>query len=208
MIEFDVRATSDGRMVILHDASVDRTTNGSGQIWELSFDEVSKLDASAGHAEHAGTRVPTLPEVLDFLPRGIELNIHVYPGPEDGAAIVNSVCDEIRARDLYADAFIAGDERVMELMAGTDARVRRCLLQIASESTTYARQASQMGCSNLHPSNKITTARFCEEAHRLGLIVHPYYADDEAEMLRLIECGVDGILTNNPALLVELLGRG
>ncbi len=207
MVEFDVRATSDGSMVILHDASVDRTTDGSGQIWELSFDEVSQLDASAGHAEYAGTRMPTLHQVLDFLPRGIELNIHVYPGPDDGAAIVNSVCEEIRARDLYTNAFIAGDDRVMGLAVGADSRVRRCLLEIASESATYARRASQMGCSNLQPSNRITTTQLCEEAHRLGLIVHPYYADDETEMLRLIECGVDGILTNNPKLLVEFLER-
>jgi glycerophosphoryl diester phosphodiesterase len=205
MVEFDVRATADGRMVILHDPSVDRTTDGSGQIWELSFEEVSKLDASAGHADYAGTRMPTLQEVLDFLPRGIELNIHVYPGPEDGAAIVNSVCEEIRVRDLYASAFIAGDVRVTELIVSTDSRVRRCLLEFASESATYVQRSTEMGCSNLQPSNKITTSQLCEEAHRLGLIVHPYYADDETEMLRLIECGVDGILTNDPKLLIELL---
>lgn len=152
--------------------------------------------------------MPTLHEVLDFLPREIELNIHVYPRPEDGAAIVDSVCDEIRTRDLYASAFIAGDVRVMELIVNADSRVRCCLLEFASESAIYAQRASQMGCSNLQPANKITTAEICEEAHDLGLIVHPYYADDETEMLRLIECGVDGILTNNPKLLVEHLGRG
>jgi glycerophosphoryl diester phosphodiesterase len=100
MVEFDVRATADGALVILHDAAVDRTTDGAGSIWELSFQQVEKLDASAGHSGFSGTRMPTLQEVLDFLPREIELNIHVYPGPDDGEAIVGAVCREIRARDL------------------------------------------------------------------------------------------------------------
>jgi len=205
MIEFDVRATADGAMVILHDASVDRTTDGSGQIWELPYLEVEQLDASAGHEGYSGTRIPTLGEVLDFIPRGIELNIHVYPGPDDGEAIVGSVCEEIHARDLYDSAFIAGADEVMKLVISRDSKVRRCLLG-SQNRPRYAQLGREMGCSNSQPLNTITTREFCDEAHQLELIVHPFYADDETEMLRLIECGVDGILTNQPERMIQLLG--
>ena len=205
MIEFDIRATADGAMVILHDASVDRTTDGSGLIWDLPFREVEQLDASAGHEGYAGTRIPTLCEVLDFIPPGIELNIHVYPGPDDGEAVVGSVCAEIDARDLYDTAFVAGADEVMKLVISRNSKVRRCLLG-SQNWPRYAQLAREMGCSNLQPLNTITTKEFCEEAHQLELIVHPFYADDETEMLRLIECGVDGILTNQPERMIQLLG--
>lgn len=207
MVEFDVRATADGHLVILHDESVDRTTDGAGKIWQLSFEQVRRLDANAGHADYAGIQIPTLREVLDCLPRTMELNIHVYPGPTDGASIVEKVCRDIQARDLYATAFIAGADEVMQLVIDTDAKVRRCLLGSQDRVDTYAQLAKQMGCSNVQPLHRITTSAFCEEAHRLGLFVHPFYADDEAEMTRLIKCGVDGILTNYPSRLIQLRER-
>ena len=205
MVEFDVRATADGNLVILHDPTVDRTTNGNGQIWDLSLQYVRQLDANAGHVKFTGIQIPTLEEVLDFLPSTMELNIHVYPGPHDGAAIVTKVCLEIASRNLYANAFIAGSDAVMQLVMAQDTKVRRCLLGSQNRPTTYAPLAKSMGCSNVQPLNSITTDEFCEEAHRLGLIIHPFYADDTAEMMRLIECGVDGILTNFPERLIELL---
>ena len=205
MVEFDVRATADGALVILHDSSVDRTTNGAGQIWQLSFQQVRQLDASAGHKDYAGVQIPTLQEVLDFLPSEMELNIHVYPGPKDAESIVGKVCQEIQSRQLYGNAFIAGADDVMQLVIRTDEKVRRCLLGSQNRADSYAQLASEMGCSNLQPLNSITTREFCDEAHRLDLIVHPFYADDEADMKRLIECGVDGILTNRPERMVQLL---
>jgi glycerophosphoryl diester phosphodiesterase len=204
MVEFDIRATTDGALVLLHDSAVDRTTDGSGQIWDLSLAEVRQLDASASCEEYAGIQIPTLAEVLDFLPRAMELNIHVYPGPADGASIVERVCREIRTRDLYATAFIAGADEVMELVIQLDVKVRRCLLGSQGRADTYVQLASAMGCSNSQPLHRITTSEFCDQAHRLGLFVHPFYADDETEMMRLIECGVDGILTNYPERLIQL----
>ena len=205
MVEFDVRATADGVPVILHDPTVDRTSDGAGTIWELDFLQVEALDAAAGHAAHAGVGIPTLTAVLDFLPAGLELNIHVYPGPADGPSLVDRVCHEIRERDLLATAFIAGDDEVMRLVVDRDPRVRRCLLGSQGRAHVYAELAHEFGCSNCQPHNSITDRALCDRAHGLGLTVHPFYADDLDEMRRLIDCGVDGILTNRPALLIDLL---
>jgi glycerophosphoryl diester phosphodiesterase len=205
MIEFDVRSTADGRMVLLHDPSVDRTTDGLGNIWELSFDEVREFDACASFSALSGVRIPTFEEALDYFPRDIELNIHVYPGPDDGQSLVASVCNEIASRDLYSDAFTAGSAEVMNLVIREDSKVRRCLLGCQNQPESYARRASELGCTNSQPLNSITTKEFCDEAHALGLTVHPFYADDETEMIRLIQCGVDGILTNYPERMVRLL---
>lgn len=208
MVEFDVRATRDGALVLLHDPTVDRTTDGSGNIWDLDLEQVRALDASAGKGDFAGVRMPTLDEALDVFPAAMELNIHVYPGPEDAEAIVDGVCQRIAERGRYATAFIAGSDEVMQLVIARDPRVRRCLLGSQDRAAEYPRIAADMGCGNIQPLHRITTPGLVEEAHALGLVVHPFYADDEAEMRRLIGCGVDGILTNQPARLIDVLARG
>ena len=208
MVEFDVRATRDGALVLLHDPSVDRTTDGNGNIWELDLAQVRALDACAGKQDFAGVGIPTLDEALDVFPAAMELNMHVYPGPDDGEAIVDGVCRRIAARGLYDTAFVAGSDEVMRLVIERDARVRRCLLGSQDRAAEYARIAAGMGCGNIQPLNRITTPELVAEAHALELVVHPFYADDEAEMSRLIGCGVDGILTNQPARLIGVLERG
>ena len=210
MVEFDVRATRDGELALLHDPTVDRTTDGAGKIWELDWAQVRALDASAGKGDFAGVRIPTLDEALDVFPAAMELNIHVYPGPDDGAAIVDGVCRRIAERGLYGSAFIAGSDEVMGLVIERDPGVRRCLLGSQDRAEAYPQLAADMGCGNIQPLHRITTPGLVETAHGLGLVVHPFYADDEADMKRLIGCGGDGILTNQPARLIALLesGRG
>ncbi|MEE2872812.1 MAG: glycerophosphodiester phosphodiesterase family protein, partial [Candidatus Latescibacterota bacterium] len=177
MVEFDVRATADGHLVILHDETVDRTTDGTGKIWQLSFAETRRLNADAGHDAHAGVQIPTLHETLDCLPGGMQLNMHVYPGPSDGDAIVDQVCQTIKVRNLYATAFIAGSDEVIQLVINTDAKVRRCLLGSQNRVEIYAQLAKQMGCCNVQPLHRIVSKEFCDKAHRLGLFIHPFYAD-------------------------------
>ncbi len=87
MIEFDVAATRDGKLVLMHDATVDRTTDGKGRVDALSFDEIRALDAGAWFGpDFAGTRVPTLTEALAVIPETILCNVHLRGGPEVGAA--------------------------------------------------------------------------------------------------------------------------
>ena len=206
MVEFDVRMTSDSRCVILHDPAVDRTTDGSGKIWELDLSTVKSLDASHRHRESfSSVGIPTLQELLDTLPPTIELNIHVYPGPDDIGSIVEETCSQIRDRNRYNSAFISGSEEVMREVIATDSGVRRCLLDRADDPATYLVKCGDFSCYACQPSNTITTQSLCDEAHRLGFRVNPYYADEKSEMERLIACGVDGILTNTPERLIELL---
>ena len=77
MIELDVKLTKDGKMVIMHDPTVNRTTNGTGAVAELTFDEIRSLDAGVKFdPKFAGTKVPTLEEALDCIPNNIWINVH------------------------------------------------------------------------------------------------------------------------------------
>ena len=89
-VELDVRHTKDGRFVLMHDATVDRTTDGRGRVDALTFEEIRRLDAGIKKSERfAGTKVPTFEEALDCLPRNIWINVHTYTDkPETVARII------------------------------------------------------------------------------------------------------------------------
>tara|TARA_B100000579_G_scaffold432963_1_gene450848 strand:- start:925 stop:1656 length:732 start_codon:yes stop_codon:yes gene_type:complete len=208
MIEFDIRATSDGKLIVLHDDRVDRTTDGKGFIWDLSYREVVELDAATNHVGYSDIRIPLLEHVLDTITRDVQLNIHVYSGPGDGMRIAKNICETIKSRDLYNTVFVASLDPIVEHVRKIDNKVRRCLLGSMNRMDRYIDLSEDFGCSNIQPAYKFTTIEFCQRAKRLGLTIHPYYpGDDLAEMQRLIDCGVDGILTDYPHLLIDFIDK-
>lgn len=204
-MEFDVRRTLDGGLFILHDPTIDRTTDGSGPILELTTCLVAGLDAGGWFAPRfRGQRVPTFTEALAACP--MVCNVNLYPGPDDLEAIVDEVVAALADAGRLADSYIAASAAVVDRVARVEPRLERCLLEWAGEHD-YPERSADRGCRILQPSNRVVTPEFIARAHALGQEVHPFFADDEGEMRRLIDCGVDGILTNQPARLLALIGR-
>ena len=198
-VEYDVRLSADGRPVLMHDATVDRTTNGEGCVWQLSYEQLAALDASGGRPGFAGVRIPTLDEVLLAVPPSVEMNVHVNPGPTDCMALTRLVCAAVVRYGRLESCFVTGNEDVMEAALQYDSRVRRCMG--SRPPAVY----DQYRCYGIQPRNNLTDAALCEEAHAAGRLVWPFFANDEEEMLRLVESGVDGILTDVPEKLMALL---
>jgi len=205
-VEFDVRRTKDGQLIICHDAKVDRTTDGMGNIWELTLAEIKALDAGS-HLDprFAGERVPTLAEALAACP--MVCNVHVYPGPDDLDAIIDETIAELLAQDRLETAFIAGFGGVVERVAEVEPRLDRCWLSGQSEPH-YPEGAAERGCRILQPWYGQLDADLVQRAHTLGQQVHPFFADDADNMRKFIALGVDGLLTNQPALLQQVLAEG
>lgn len=206
-MEFDVRRTQDGHLVVIHDPTVNRTTNGSGSLWELTFCAVRSLDAGSHKgAEFASEKIPTFEETLDACP--MICNVNLYPGPHDLELIIDEVVQTLVDKGRLGDSFIAADMAVIDRVAEVKPDLACCLLGNWAANPDYPQISLDHGCLILQPSNKIVTPEHCAKAHELGQTVHPFFADDAAEMKRLIECGVDGILTNEPALLQQVLQGG
>lgn len=200
MIEFDVRRTADGRFIVMHDARVERTTNGTGEIGNLTFEKIRSLDAGNGQ------KVPTLDEATDYA-RHLILNIHAYPQANgDSEAMADELMVEFQRKDMYDCAFVAScDAPLLQRLRTTEKRIRLCPL-LRQKSPDYVAQALKLSsCEVLQPYNSVVTPELVREAHSHGLKVNPFYADDEKEMRRLIDCGVDGLLTNCPEKLLNLL---
>ena len=198
-VEYDVRLSADGQPVLLHDGTVDRTTDGAGSVWELSYDQLAALDASGGKREFAGARIPTLEEALQVVPPSVEMNVHVNPGPADCEALTRLVCAALLRHGRLESSFVTGNEDVMDVVLQCEPRVRRCMGSRPPE--VY----EEYGCYGIQPRNHLTDAALCEEAHAAGRLVWPFYANEPDEMRRLVEAGVDGILTDVPETLMALL---
>jgi glycerophosphoryl diester phosphodiesterase len=195
-------------MVAIHDPTVDRTSNGSGAVSELALEQIKSLDAGSWVSpEFASQRYLTLQEVLDMLGHRTELNIHLKAGQSTREKMVKATKSEIEARNLLGEAFVASDQETIELCRKIQPGLRTCNLATVPVDS-YISRSKSLGCRILQPKNTDVDIDFLLEAHSLGMVVNPFYADDPDEMRRLIDCGVDGILTNRPDLLVDLVREG
>ena len=203
MIEFDVGMTADGAAMILHDGSVDRTTDGTGGLASLTFDQVRELDAGSHRdAKFAGEPIPTLVEALEAIPSGIVLNVHVKPA----AGVVAETVSTLQRVGRAADAVLAGEADQMRESQRLCPELRRCNLGRQGQAD-YLDLCVELGVPWLQYSHAQVTEASVAAAHERGITVNCFYANDEAEMRRQIECGVDYILTDHPALLLRVLGR-
>lgn len=207
-IEFDVRLTRDGEFVVIHDDTVDRTSDGAGSVKEMTLKELKELDFGVWFdPAFSGQRILTLSELLDLISGRVRMNVHLKADSTDRAQLVEGVVEALVGRQLLEKAFIASDEETVRLVREVEPRLATCNLT-TKPPETYIERSLAMGCTILQPRNRPNKERlersFVEQAHRYGLEVNPFYADTPDEMRRLIACGVDGILTNRPDLLIQV----
>ncbi len=206
-LEFDLRLTGDGALAVIHDAAVERTSSGKGMVRELTLAQLREFDAGSWFSPtFAGERHPSLQEVLDCAGGLARLNVHVKASDKDREIVIPRVVRELESRGLLASAYLASDELTVALARDLDPKVEICNLTVEPADTFIDRSLS-IGCRILQPRNRMVTAPFVEEAHGKSMEVNPFYADEEGEMRRLISLGVDGILTNYPDRLMDLIRR-
>ena len=207
MIEFDVHLAKDESLIVIHDGTVDRTSDGSGSVSEMTLSEIKALDAGGWFdPAFVGQRLLTLQETLDLIGGKVRLNVHVKAYDHGRERVVAMTVEELERRNLLEQAFVASDQESIECARRIQPSVEICNLSTRPKET-YIERSLAIGCCILQPGNQQVDAEFVVEAHRHGMEVNPFYADDVPEMRRLIECGVDGILTNYPDRLLEVRCR-
>ena len=118
MIEFDVTFSRDGQLVLIHDSTVDRTTNGKGAVSSLTLSELKKLDAGGWKDKRfAGVRMPTLDEALAMMPENIWLNVHLKETPGQAEKLAGQVAGRIVAHRRQHQAFLACGARAAAAVA-------------------------------------------------------------------------------------------
>jgi glycerophosphoryl diester phosphodiesterase len=204
-VEVDVALTSDGHPVLLHDARVDRTTDGTGRLDSLTLAEVRALDAGSWFdPQYAGTRVPTLVEFLDLLDESGGRAIIELKGEWDAAAM-DAALAEVTRRDLAARVAIASfDARSLALSAAASEVVPRLLIlkHLPKDVVTATQQA---GVRGIIVDRKAVLARpeVVDALHAEGTRVVVYTLNKDAQWDAVTALGVDGIVTDEPHTLSE-----
>lgn len=211
-VELDAKLTADGHVIVIHDATVNRTTDGSGRVSTFALGEIRKLDAGAWFdSKFTGTRVPLLEEVFEALGGEKLINIELtnYSTPRDGLA--EKVCELIRKhnnqKQIIFSSFFASN---LKIAARIMPEVPRGLLAMPGWLGLWARSFGFMfgDYQALHPHISNASREQVQRAHRLKRRVHVWTANSAEEIARLKDWGVDGIFTDDPAMALRALGRG
>lgn len=219
-LELDVHMTRDGRIVVIHDDTLGRTTDGAGFVRNKTLAELKQLDAGyrfAGNGDYPyrgeGLRVPTLEEVFDEFP-DVAVNVEIK---EDQPEVEEAVLRVIRKagageRTLVAAGRYVVIKRFREVSGGeisTSASVREIrafflLSRLGLENLSEpAYDALQVPVN--YRGVEVVTPRFVDAAHSRGVRVDAWTLDEPGEMRRLLDKGVDVIMTNHPGTLRKVL---
>lgn len=199
-IEIDIHLTSDGIPVVIHDPTLQRTTNAQSSIRveEITLEELKKLDAGSWFSsEFTGETIPTLAEVLSLNRQGIKLMIEIKKGIVQGSKLVNAILPHLPKNDptIHLGSF---ELDIVEALQSTD----YSLIGIVEEPENIQKFLDQ-GLSHLAIWSQILEPRLIETLHEKGVDVWVFTVDDidKASFLRSI--GVDGIITNHPRKISE-----
>lgn len=223
VLELDVHSTADGALVVMHDATLDRTTNGTGRVNQMSLAELKKLDAGFHFTPDGGktfpfrgrgVTVPTLQEIFDALP-GKTFNVEPKQAEP---SVVKPLCEILRARKM-TESVIVGSFRQQAIdefraecaevaTAATPSEVRDFLaLYKLGLGESYSPPMQVLQVPERLGSLQIVSEDFLETARRLNLKVHVWTINETEDMQRLLEMRVDGIMTDYPDRLLKLLGN-
>ncbi|MDR7522416.1 MAG: glycerophosphodiester phosphodiesterase family protein [Armatimonadota bacterium] len=218
-LEMDLHASAEGEVVVIHDATLQRTTTGRGYVRQTPLAELKRLDAGSWfHSRFAGERIPTLREVLEMVRASgdtrIRLNLETKydanaPPPADfeerilGLVREAGMSDRILLQSFFSPSLV----RVRALSAAVPTAVLRRVSDIPSDAVAVVREVR---ASVYSPNFRLIGPDLVEALHRAGVPVVPWTVNEPADMERLLEAGIgrlpgDGIITDYPDRLLQLL---
>ncbi|MFC1889373.1 glycerophosphodiester phosphodiesterase [Thermodesulfobacteriota bacterium] len=220
ILEIDVHATSDGHVVILHDATVDRTTDGTGRVRDMPLDELRDLDAAYRFSLDGGETyplrgrditIPTLAEAFERFPEArfnIEIKQLIPPIEAEVVSLVEahgmqekvclvSLSDSVVENVRRLNAEICTSPGILGIIAFMMTPLE-CLLDQDMKAEVLQVPEEELGIP-------IVTPAFIDKAHQLGLEVHVWTINSPGKMASLLGMGVDGIMTDYPDRLKDVI---
>lgn len=206
-IEIDVHLTRDEEIVVLHDNTVDRTTNGTGLVRDYRLEEIKELDAGSWFsAEHSGERIPTLKEVLEWMKGNtITLNIELKNVTIQYPDFEKRIVSEIEESGLEDRIIISSFnhyalKRVKELNPKIE-----CAILYAQQLFEPWNYAETIGATSLHPHDPKTDLEIINTAQQHGFPVRVYTVNNEKRMKELISAGCSALMSDYPekAILIK-----
>ena len=203
-LELDVHLSSDGHVVVIHDDTVDRTTDGSGPVTSHTLTALQELDAGSWFgAAFAGARIPTLDEVL----ARYQGRAHVHTEIKGHTtSLSHQTADLVRHHRMSDQVTITSFQRVRleEIRAYAPELPTGWLVGDVSEATIA--DGHRLGLTQICPSARTVTPELVRRLHTEGLVVRAWGVTTEALMRQVVEAGADGMTVNFPDKLLAFLG--
>lgn len=201
-IELDIQLSKDGELVVIHDLTVDRTTNGSGEVKNYTFAELQTLDAGSWfHPKFAGEKIQKLTTILDRYKGKVGFFIELkspslYPGIEDKLAKI------LKGKQLDGDQVLiqsfdtAAIKKIRDILphVKTGVLVKFSVKGVSNEDL---RQLSTF-VDFINPNKRLVTKSLVKRVHHYGMKICPYTVRDQGSVQFLLNTGVDGIVTDYP----------
>jgi glycerophosphoryl diester phosphodiesterase len=207
--ELDVHLSKDGQLIVIHDDTVDRTTNGKGKIIDLTLAELKQLDAGSWFdSKYAGERIPTLAEALDLAKDKIDVMVELKATgtPEKAVPLIEQfgIVDQVVIFSFNSELL-----KIAKSM-NPNLSMLHLLWVKPEEKDTFPPETLITRTLSAH-ANIIgmnwngVTSRLIEMAHKRGLGIRVYTVDEIADMQSMLEMGVDGIISNRIDRLLPLV---
>lgn len=207
-VELDVQMTKDGKLVVIHDETIRRTSGGPGRVMDYTLSELKEMKFNLTHPEYADATIPTLAEVYELLkPAGLEINVEIKTGiifyPEIEERLYRLELEMgMEEKVIYSSFNHYSAMKMKEL--NPEARVG---LLYSDGFQNVPHYAAKLGADALHPALcNLQYPDFLEECRKRGLLLHVWTVDKEEDIRRLAEAGIDAVITNRPDVARRIVG--
>lgn len=200
-MELDVHLTRDGRIVVIHDDTVDRTSNGSGSVNELTYEELLRLDFSKGHEDFNHVRIPLLEEVYDFASQtNMFVNVEVKENAFKDEFIIIDKLFELEKRFNMSQnvSYSSFNHYILRDMKKKSSQTSTGILYFCGLVDVWE-YASRINADAIHPYyGCLVDTDVISGCHERGIAVRTWTVDDKELISSLVNTGVDSIITNKP----------
>ena len=210
MIELDVMLSKDRKMVVIHDLTLERTTNGRGPVKDHTLKELKRLDAGGWfNPRFAGERLPALGEVLDLVRDrtlvNIEIKASAYEAQQPADSIERQIIELVRRNNLRTSVLISSFEwKFLENIVSMDNALHVALLSKYPADEDNVGLCDRLNVFSWHPNCRELKYEQVRITHEAGIRVFPYNVDSQEEYQQMIQMDVDGVITSDPVMVPKL----
>lgn len=216
--ETDIHLTGDGIPVVCHNYTIDETSDGKGEVKSMTLEELRDYDfGSWFHDKFNGTKIPTLEEFLTLCETAdIEImNIEIKPPLDGNMAIVGKTIEAVKAHGLFGKLLISSfSAEVLVECKKIDPNCKTGFLYAPNKKHYYltmlfgyVEYAKKIKADYLHPHFLSVNKRYVRRLHENGIGINVWTVDKPETARKMLECGVDGIITNDPIMVKDLIAR-
>jgi glycerophosphoryl diester phosphodiesterase len=204
-VETDVHLSKDGEVVLIHDHSVDRTTNGHGFVKDMTLAELKKLDAGSWYdARFAGERIPTLTELLTWAKDRVGIAIEIKNGPIYYPDIAEKTIRLLREHGMERQVIlISFDHFVVREAKQIAPEIATGILYVGGLVDAVAAARAALADA-VHPNWTFVTPELVRTVHEAGLMISPWNPNDLPTLRMLSQMGVDSVGTDYPELFGQV----